>query len=219
MVDEVQRHNGVLDKFIGDAIMAVFGVPFPEADDPVRAVRTALRMEEALAAFNVARAGRGLAPILTGIGINTGEVVYGNIGSESRSDFTVVGDAVNLASRLEGLNKLYGSHVLVSEFTRRELGDHFALRVVDHVRVKGKTEPTEIYEVLGDRDYQPTAAQACFAPGFVAYRRGAFTEALDHFCRGADEDPLCRVFTSRCNLLLASPPPPDWDGVWRLPTK
>jgi adenylate cyclase len=218
MVDEVQRYNGVLDKFIGDAIMAVFGVPFPEADDPVRAVRAALRMREALERFNAARAERGLGPIMTGFGINTGEVVYGNIGSESRSDFTVIGDAVNLASRLEGLNKNYGSQILISDFTRREVGDHFTLRRVDHVRVKGKSEPTEIYEVLGERGCQLTPAQMCFEPGFRAYHQGAFREALDHFSRGADEDPLCQVFASRCNLLLASPPT-DWDGVWQVRTK
>ena len=133
MVEEVQTYGGILDKFIGDAIMALYGIPFPEPDDAARAVRTALRMKEVLQPFNAGRAARGLEPIHIGIGVNTGEVVYGNIGSESRSDFTVIGDTVNLASRLEGLNKVYGSQVLITEFTGEGKSATPSHAPVDHV--------------------------------------------------------------------------------------
>jgi adenylate cyclase len=219
MVEVVQGHGGVLDKFMGDAFMALYGVPFPEADDAVRAVRSALSMQRALTAFNTGRRAQGLPPIAVGVGVNSGEVVYGNIGSESRSDFTVIGDTVNLASRVEGLNKIYESQILVTEFTRAQLGDHFALRAVDHVRVKGKHERTEIFEVLGDRDYRQTAEQASFCAGLEAYRRQDFKGAAGHFRRGQAGDPLCRVFASRCEQLMGTPPAGDWDGVWHLSSK
>jgi len=226
MVEVVHKEDGVLDKFIGDAIMAVFGIPFPEPDDAVRAVRTALRMRDGLVPFNAGRVARGQLPIAIGIGINTGELVYGNIGSESRSDFTVIGDTVNLASRLEGLNKMYGSQVLVSDVTRAELGDQFVLRAVDVVRVKGKGKPTEVFEVLGERGYELTPAQACAEAGLTAYCRRAFAEALDHFRRGEAAgrsgeagDALCHVFAGRCEKLIADPPADDWDGVWHLKDK
>ena len=219
MVEVVHRHAGVLDKFMGDAFMALYGVPFPEEDDAVRAIRSALAMQKTLAQFNAARRARGLMPIEMGVGINSGEVVYGNIGSEARSDFTVIGDTVNLASRIEGLNKLYGSQILISEFTRARIGDEFVLRAVDHVRVKGKNERTEVYEVLGERGYQPTAGQASFGAGLEAYRRREFKEAVGHFMRGMGGDPVCGVFARRCEMLLANPPARDWDGVWHLESK
>jgi adenylate cyclase len=219
MVGVVQEHAGILDKFMGDALMALYGVPFPEPDDAVRAVRTALAMQRALEVLNAGREAQGLPPIRIGVGVNSGEVVYGNIGSETRSDFTVIGDTVNLASRVEGMNKMYGSQILITEFTRSRVGDHFALRPVDHVRVKGKRERTEVYEVLGERDYRLTAEQACFCAGLEAYRQRQFTDALPHFNRGVAGDPLCQVFASRCEQLLGTPPAPDWDGVWHLESK
>jgi adenylate cyclase len=219
MVEVVHEHGGMLDKFMGDALMALYGVPFPEADDAVRAVRTALAMQRALVVFNTARQAEGLPPICVGVGINSGEVVYGNIGSESRSDFTVIGDTVNLASRVEGMNKMYGSQILVTEFTRARLGDHFALRPVDHVRVKGKRERTEVFEVLGETGYELSAGQRSFGLGLSAYRQRAFGDAMTHFRNGAETDPCCQVFADRCRQLIALPPPSDWDGVWHLESK
>jgi adenylate cyclase len=219
MVEVVHRHDGVLDKFMGDAFMALYGVPFPEEDDAVRAIRSALDMQKTLTNFNTARRARGLPPVYVGVGVNSGEVVYGNIGSEARSDFTVIGDTVNLASRTEGLNKVYGSQILITEFTRARIGDAFALRPVDHVRVKGKHQRTEVFEVLGERGYQPTTAQDCFCTGLQAYRRRDFKAALHDFHRGLSDDPLCHVFAKRCETLLTTPPPADWDGVWHLETK
>jgi len=219
MVEEVQRERGVLDKFMGDSLMALFGVPYAEDDDAVRAVRAALRMREVLTSFNAGRCSRGLEPMRIGIGISTGEVVSGNIGSESRSDFTVIGDSVNVASRLESLNKHYGSMILVSEFTRQELADLFCVRLIDHVRLPGKRKPTAVFEVLGQRDYRPTPAQAAFDAGLGAYRRRAWAEALEHFHHGSGEDPPCRAFAKRCELLVRTPPAPEWDLVWDMPAK
>ena len=219
MVEEVLTQKGMLDKFIGDAMMALFGVPFVRDDDAVRAVRTGLRMKSVLGEFNAARKHRGHRPVYMGVGINTGDVVSGNIGSQKHMNFTVIGDEVNTASRLEGLNKYYGTQVLCSESTRRELGDQFRLRLVDRVLVVGKSHPTPIYEVLGENDFQPTRAHACFEAGWEAYQRRSFVEAIEGFRAGADEDPVCRVFVARCEHFAAHPPPDDWNGVWKATGK
>jgi adenylate cyclase len=221
MVEEVLQQQGVLDKFIGDGLMAVFGVPYARPDDAARAVRAALRMKAALHAFNAARAARGQERVRAGIGINTGEVVSGNIGSLKRMDFTVLGDTVNSASRLEGLNKQYDTEILIAEGTLAEAGGAaaFAVRPVDRVVMKGKRRPVEVFEVLGGPDYAPTEAQQSFVRGVEAYRRRDFASALEHFRQGAGEDPPCRVFVDRCEHLIRYPPAPDWDGVWRATVK
>ncbi|MFC1706271.1 GAF domain-containing protein [Planctomycetota bacterium] len=218
MVDEVFRERGVLDKFIGDALMAIFGVPYAQGDDAVRCVRTALNMSRALAQFNERRQAAGLFPIEIGIGINTDEVISGNLGSEKRMDFTVIGDGVNLAARVESLNKVYGTQILVTENTMRLLGSEFAARQVDNVRAKGKAKPVKIYEVLGERGLELSLAQRHFADGLKAYLDGSFKEALQSFQRGADKDHACRAFVPRC-LRLCEAPPPEWDGVWEQRTK
>jgi adenylate cyclase len=214
MVEEVFEHSGVLDKYIGDAIMAVFGVPFPQQDDAVRAVRTAVDMRATLASFNVRRAELGYPPIAIGIGICTAEVISGNIGSERRMDFTVVGDGVNVASRLESLSKQYGIDILISDTTHREVREHFTTRLVDQVLVKGKRKPIEIFEVLGPRGTLLTAADECFERGLELYRDRQFEQASRAFAQGVGESHLCQVFLGRCRYFEDSPPPPDWDGVW-----
>ena len=214
MVDEIFGHQGVLDKFMGDALMAVFGVPMAREDDAVRAVRTALGMLDRLDLLNAARGRQGLAPIEIGIGINTGEVISGNVGSEKRMEFTVIGDGVNVSSRLEGLNKIYGTRILIADSTHDAIGDAFRTRQVDRVRVKGRSQPVRVWEVLGVRDAMVTPAQAAFEEGYRAYRDRRFEEACAAFERGAAADPPCSVFLERCRTFLADPPPPDWDGVW-----
>jgi adenylate cyclase len=114
---------------------------------------------------------------------------------------------------------VYGSQILVTEFTRADLSDHFTLRAIDRVRVKGKSAPTQVYEVLGERNYEPSDAHRWFADGLEAYGRLAFAKALDLFRKGCNGDPLCEVFVSRCEQLLVKPPPGDWDGVWHLESK
>jgi adenylate cyclase len=219
MVDEVLGHRGVLDKYMGDALMAVFGVPYPAPDDAVRAVRTALAMVRALSAFNARRAEAGLAVVQMGIGINTDHVVSGRMGSAKRMEYTVIGDGVNTASRLEGLTKTYAAQILISESTMRDIGEQFYVREVDHVRVKGKTKPTGLYEVLGDAAYQPTPEQRLFLTGYESYCQRQFAEARQAFHAGAKRDALCGIFLTRCDEFLKNPPPSDWDGVWRMASK
>jgi adenylate cyclase len=152
MVGIVMQEDGVVDKYIGDAIMAVFGAPVPKANDAVNAVRAAVRMRRALVDLNVRLEARGIPSLHTGIGIHTGEVVAGNIGSEKRMEYTVIGDAVNLASRLETSTKELGVHVLISEDTFA-LTEHVArVRPVREITVKGRKQPVMTYELLGLKD-------------------------------------------------------------------
>jgi adenylate cyclase len=206
MVDEVFRHKGVLDKYMGDALMAVFGVPYTAEDDAVRAVRAALSMVRVLDDFNRQRAEARLPLVMMGIGINTDSVVSGPMGSDKRMEYTVIGDGVNTASRLEGLTKQYGTQILISETTMKELGDQFYVREVDHVRVKGKTRPVGIYEVLGDATYQPTPSRKLYLAGYEAYCQQQFAQAREAFYAGAKSDPLCGIFLTRCDEFLKNPP-------------
>ncbi|MEW5944829.1 MAG: adenylate/guanylate cyclase domain-containing protein, partial [bacterium] len=149
MSEIVLNAGGTLDKFIGDAVMAFWGAPLEQPDTAARAVDAALRMKKKLNELNARWEKEGGAPIAVGIGIHTGEAVVGNVGSRRRLDYTAMGDAVNLASRVEGLTRLYGVTILVTEATKAELGDRFATRFIDRVRVKGRTKPVEVHEVIG----------------------------------------------------------------------
>jgi adenylate cyclase len=149
MVEAVLAEDGVVDKYIGDAIMVVFGAPEPEADDALRAVRSAVGMRRALARLNARLAERGIPALRTGIGIHTGEVVAGSIGHEEQRQYTVIGDAVNLASRLETATKDLGVHVLISEHTYEIVKDHIVGRAVKEITVKGRAQPVMTYEVIG----------------------------------------------------------------------
>jgi adenylate cyclase len=215
MVEVIFDHGGLLDKYIGDAIMAVFGVPYARDDDAKRAVRAALFMREALVRFNAARTAAGLLPVKAGTGICTGDVLSGNIGSERRMDFTVIGDGVNVAARLEPLTKLYGADILVSRSTWEEIREDFSTRMVDRIRVRGRKTPISVYQVLGDRASPMTEAEKNFCRGFDLYREGKFEKAARLFERGASGDRLCRVFLKRCRQLETGGEKGVWDGVWQ----
>ena len=225
MVDAVFSQQGTVDKFIGDCIMAIFGAPTPQADHAERAARTALAMRDAVEAFNETRLQDGLEPIQIGVGINTGNVVVGNIGSEQRLEYTAIGDAVNLASRLEGINKQYGTCIIISESSALQLSDAVILRELDEVRVKGKREPVKIYEVMGIRDEIPArlkSARLTFMQGIRFYKERAWDLARQEFQQVLEEltdDTPSRVYIERCRVYTQNPPPENWDGVFEMTTK
>jgi len=225
MVDCLQAEGGMLDKFIGDAIMAVFGIPLPHEDDEDRALRCAIAMIRSLSVFNAQRAALGNKPIDIGIGLNSAQVVSGNIGSPKRMDYTIIGDGVNLASRLESACKQYSARILISEFTQARLKGIYRMRDVDDVVVKGKTEPVRIYEVLDYHTDQtfPNLMEATghFQEGRKAYRAGDFAKATKAFAEALrlnPSDKLSSTYLGRCETLAADPPK-DWRGVWTMTSK
>ena len=224
MVEVVSTRRGMLDKYIGDAIMAVFGTPFPGPNDADNAVSAAIEMMEKLRAFNRARALRGLPPIDIRLGVNTGEVIAGNIGSPKRVDYTVIGDSVNLASRLESANKFYGTGILISEYTRRVLQHDYPLRELDLLRVKGREEPVAVYQVLEIGEDGKDAKVACnaFSAGLTCYRARDWAGAAHHFGEAlnacADDHPA-RLFLDRSEYYRNTAPDESWDGVWTLTEK
>jgi len=216
----------MLDKFIGDAIMAAFGTPVAHDDDEDRAVRAAISMIRALNAWNVKRHADGKKPVSMGIGINTDTIVSGNIGSPKRMDYTLIGDGVNLASRLESLCKQYHACILISENTYRRLRGTYRIREVDRVVVKGKTETVGVYEVLDyhDEDTFPNVMEVVnhFKKGLHQYRNGAWDRAIDAFTEALklhEDEKLCRMYIERCEYLRESPPGDTWDGVWIMKSK
>jgi adenylate cyclase len=226
MVDCIQKEGGMLDKFIGDAIMAAFGTPVAHEDDADRAVRAAISMIRALNAWNVKRAEEGKKPVHMGIGINTDMIVSGNIGSPKRMDYTLIGDGVNLASRLESLCKEYHASILISENTYNRLRGTYRIREVDSVVVKGKTENVGIYEVLDyhDQDTFPNVMEVVnhFKNGLHLYRNGAWDRAIDAFSEALKlhgDEKLCRMYIERCNALKELPPGESWNGVWVMKSK
>jgi adenylate cyclase len=221
MVDCISREGGMLDKFIGDAIMAIFGTPFAHDDDADRALRTAIEMLRSLKAFNAERAGHGLKPIDIGIGLNTDTVVSGNIGSPKRMDYTVIGDGVNLAARLESACKSYGARLLISEFTLARAKSSYRTREVDRLVVKGKTKPVGVYEVMDFHTPEsfPNMIEVmdAFRNGLTMYRERRFKEATDQFRAALAKNPsdkAAALYVERCALLQESPPPDNWDGAW-----
>jgi adenylate cyclase len=226
MVDCIQQEGGMLDKFIGDAIMAGFGMPVPHDDDVDRSVRASIAMIRELGRWNLQRANEGKDAIDIGIGLNTDMVVSGNIGSKKRMDYTMIGDGVNLASRLESACKQYGAHILVSEYTWGKLRGTYRAREIDLVVVKGKTEPVGVYEIL---DYHtaesyPNLSDALghFRDGLGKYRAGDFSGAHALFEKVLAINPAdktARLYVTRCDHLRAHPPGADWRGVWVMEEK
>lgn len=220
----IEEHGGVVDKYIGDAVMALFGAPLKHDNDPSRAVATALGMCDALSVMNVELVERGLAPLGVGIGINTAEVVAGNMGSNNRLNYTVVGDGVNLASRLEGLTKQYGATVITSGSTRDAAAD-YAYRELDRVQVKGKKEVVSIFEPMGlDAELPDKLANEVerYHQGLAAYRQRDWKLALSIFeslTNAVPETRLYTVYLERIHRLRTSRLPEDWTGVHTYETK
>jgi len=221
MTDIILDEEGTVDKFEGDAIMAFWGAPLPQDDQALRACRAALRQQAALAELNTHFQEKGLPPLSMRIGLHTGEAVVGNLGSEKRFDYTAIGDTVNLASRLEGLNKFYGTSIIASETTMAECGDGVLFREMDRVAVKGKATAVAVYQPLGLKDGltpDTVALARDFAEALKVYRQEKFAEAGALFeeilARHPDDSPS-QVFLRRCREFQANPPPPGWGGVFR----
>ena len=226
MVDCIQREEGMLDKFIGDAIMAAFGIPVAHDDDADRAVRTAITMMQELRQWNVQRSGEGKLPIDIGIGLNTDNVVSGNIGSKKQMNYTIIGDGVNLAARLESACKQYGAHILISEFTQKQLRGTYYTRELDMIVVKGKTQPVTIFEILDHHDEQsyPDLPDALrhFKAGLAGYRQRKWRDASAEFSEALKiqpDDKAAQLYIKRCAQLADNPPGAEWDGVWVMEEK
>ena len=226
MVDCITREGGMLDKFIGDAIMACFGLPVAHDDDPDRAVRAGISMISDMWAWNAQRRAKGLKTVDMGLGLNTDMVVSGNIGSPKRMDYTVIGDGVNLASRLESACKAYSARILISESTVKKLKGTYRMRDIDLVVVKGKTEPVRVFEVLDyyDATTFPNLTDVVnqFNDGMINYRACQWDKAVERFerCLALNpNDKLSQTYIDRCAYLRANQPEGEWDGVWVMKEK
>ena len=226
MVDVIFDHGGILDKYIGDAIMALFGAPFPTAEDADNALAVANEMMLQLGLLNQRRVQGGKKPIDIGVGISTGDVVVGNIGSTKRMEYTVIGDSVNLASRLEGATKHYRCKILLSEFTVRDLKRPALLREIDLLRVKGKERPVAVYESLGYREGEMAGALGpmldAYGRGLAAYRERDWSKAIGAFQAAltlVPDDAPSAMYLDRCRTLAANPPLGNWDNVWVMTEK
>jgi adenylate cyclase len=226
MVDVITKFEGMLDKYIGDSIMAAFGLPISHDDDEDRAVQSAIAMIRECRRWSAERVRANLLPVDMGIGLNTDMIVSGNIGSAKRMDYTLIGDGVNVASRLESACKAYSAHILISDNTYKRLRGTYRIRDVDQVIVKGKTEPVGVYEVL---DYHTDETfpnmmdvVSYFNDGIACYRNRNFDSAVRQFeaaLRRHPADKLSQTYIERCRFLVENPPPDDWHGIWEMHEK
>jgi adenylate cyclase len=225
MVDTLQGERATVDKMVGDAIIAFWGAPLPDAEHAKNAVRGVARCRERLAELNARWREQGKPELPTCFGLDVGPLVVGNVGSPSRLNYTVLGDTVNLASRIEGLNRRYGTEILASESLKDAAGDEWCWRLVDAVAVKGKREAVRIYELLGSRD--DTSSERlefarAYERAFEAYQTRQFDEAgklLAELAARWPDDRSLESLQALCAQFGSKPPPLDWDGVARLDFK
>ncbi len=225
MTDIIMKNGGLVDKYMGDAIMAFWGAPIDDPDHAKKCCEASLEMKEKLTELQKKWTKEGKPPLNMGIGINTGDVVVGNMGSEQRFDYTVMGDNVNLGSRLEGVNKEYGTTIIISQFTYEKIKDHdFVIRELDMIKVKGKNEPIKIYGMAGKKgavDKEMLKSIEHFNKGLQLYRQRKFKEAVKEFNSAVkiNDDPASKMYVERCEAFRKSPPPKDWDGVFVMKHK
>ena len=224
MTGVIFRHWGTLDKYIGDAIMAFWGAPVPQPDHAARACRAALEMLQVLNKLQQQWQAQGRSQINIGVGINTGPMVVGNMGSKVRFNFTIMGDNVNLASRLEGINKEFGTRLIISESTYQAVGNGLVVRELDLIRVQGKMKPVRIYELLAMENEREKFRDLVdrFEAGLEHYRGGQWdvaTEIFDKLAQDYPGDKPSRVFLARCEHLMGQPPEGVWDGVYTMTHK
>lgn len=217
MGNEIMKRDGMINKYIGDAIMAIWGAPLPNDKHAMLACQSALAMKWII---------DGMAPMRARIGINTGPMVAGYLGHAERMEYTVIGDAVNLASRLEGANKGYGTTILISESTETLVRDNMLLREVDCIRVMGKQRPVHVYEVIGELGDPEVEKMRGLVESFNAIIDSYWKRDWDYSCRLVlkhldrfPNDSVAETYLKRCQHFLEAPPAPDWDGVYALETK
>jgi adenylate cyclase len=226
----IMKANGTIDKYIGDAVMAFWGAPILDKTQALNACRAALSLQLRLASLNRQWAIEGKPILETRIGIHTGDVIVGNMGSSDRMNYTALGDTVNLAARLEGTNKIYHTHIIISEEVLQEVQDRCLVRPVDFVAVKGKTKAVKIYELVGifqdDPALLPSEAQVnychLFTKAFQLYterRWDAAISLLEDIKEHYGEDFTTTMYLERCINLKENPPPEDWDGIMHLTEK
>jgi len=226
MTNIVLENNGIIDKYEGDAIMAEFGMPVPYEDHPQAACRTSLQMQKKLSEMRKKWKAEGRPELEARVGINTGDVIVGNMGSESVFDYTVMGDSVNLGARLEGANKMYNTKIMISEFTYEYIKNDFYTRPLDLIRVKGKNKPVAVFELIAERSEQLDSKYLemldAYHKGIQAYRTRKWSDAIDffEFCLNIyPEDYPSKLYRKRCIEFKYNEPEPNWDGVFTMTTK
>lgn len=219
------ENRGTIDKYIGDSIMAFWGAPLPESHSCEQAAIAAIHCVRRLKELNRRWRAEGKPAYMTRIGLHLGEAIVGNLGSAERLSYTAIGDAINVASRLEGLNKLYGTQIIVSRSVFEEIKHRFVLRMLDCVAVKGKTEGHFIYELMTEDEmhlqFNIHHYRECFAKGFQAYKEGNWDDAIAHFSKCVEinvDDTVAPLFIYRCEHFKVTPPS-SWDGVWHISEK
>jgi class 3 adenylate cyclase/HAMP domain-containing protein len=216
MVDIIMDRGGIVDKYIGDAIMAFFGAPVRHRDYALQSVLAGIEMNEALQEFNDRQRELGKPEFRIGVGINYGVVTVGNIGTEKKMDYTIIGDMVNLASRMEGLTKKYHQPLLISESLYQKVKDEVACRLIDSVAVKGKTRGVKIYTAKKRLSEAENKAWRLHNMGMERYYQRDFEEAIRHFGQVqtmVPDDYAAEMMIERCRRYQATPPPEKWDGV------
>ncbi|MFZ2086930.1 MAG: adenylate/guanylate cyclase domain-containing protein, partial [Desulfobaccales bacterium] len=221
MTQIIMAYRGTLDKYIGDALMALWGAPVALPDHALRACWAAIEMEKTMTELQMKWQAQGLPPLVERLGLHTGPVVAGNVGSRERFNYTVLGETVAVATLLEEVNKVYGTRILLSEETCRRVRDHLVVRELDLIRVKGQDQALTIYELVGPypREGLPPWL-ASFEVGLEAYRRRQWDKASRAFSDVLvfkPGDRPAQVFLSRCRLFAEAPPPPDWQGIFKFP--
>jgi len=225
MTNIILSFDGTVDKYEGDAIIAIFGAPINYDDHARRACEASVMMQKRLIELREKWRQEGKQELTVRIGLNTGPMVVGNMGSIQRMDYTMMGDSVNLASRLEGANKPYGTYVMISEFTYEHCREHVVVRELDKIRVVGKKEPVTVYELV-DMKGCPTEETLALLSGYEQalghYKAGKWDQALEGFralLEKYPQDGPSGTYVERCGEFKASPPPADWDGVYVLKSK
>ncbi len=220
MVDIIQEEGGTIDKFEGDAIIAFWNAPLALEDHALRGVRAALRCQAKLAEMRPSVKARIGKDMRMRVGMNTGFAVVGNMGSKTRFDYTMLGDQVNLAARLEGINKQFGTYTMISGPVVAKIGGAFPARELSRVAVVGRKEPVTVYEPMLAEEYAARRSQLeTFAAGLAQYYAGSFVEAERIFASVAAADPAAESYARKCRLLAAAPPEEAWNGVWVMTEK